>query len=136
MRKETLNRFKKMFEGEKRKLLFADKILRDEFSVNADDRFDEIDQATTDMEQSMRMRLCNRETLYLKKVDDALRRIDDGIFGLCDLCEEDIGLKRLEARPTANLCVSCKEEQERREIHTAAGLIHKSQGESFSKKYA
>lgn len=136
MRKETLNRFKKMFEGEKRKLLFADKVVRDEFSVNADDRFDEIDQATTDMEQSMRMRLCNRETLYLKKVEDALKRIEEGAFGLCDICEEDIGLKRLEARPTANLCVSCKEDQERREVHTAAGLAHKSMGESFSKRYA
>jgi len=136
MRKETLNRFKKMFEAEKRKLLFSDKVLRDEFSVNADDRFDEIDQATTDMEQSMRMRLCNRETLYLKKVEEALRRIEDATFGLCSACEEDIGLKRLEARPTATLCVSCKEEQERREVHTAAGLTHKSMGETFSKKFA
>lgn len=136
MRKETLNRFKKMFEGEKRKLLFNDKVLRDDFSVNADDRFDEVDQATTDVEQSMRMRLCNRETLYLKKVDDALRRIEEGTFGLCDSCEEEIGLKRLEARPTATLCVSCKEEQERREVHTAAGLAHKSMGETFSKKFA
>jgi DnaK suppressor protein len=136
MRKETLNRFKKMFVAEKRKLLFVDKILRDEFSVNADDRFDEIDQATTDAEQAMRMRLCNRETLYLKKVDDALARIEEGTFGLCEVCEEDIGLKRLEARPTATHCVSCKEDQERREVHTAAGLTHKSLGESFSKKYA
>jgi DnaK suppressor protein len=91
MRKETLNRFKKMFVGEKQKLLFSDRILRDEFSVNADDRFDEIDQATTDVEQSMRMRLCNRETLYLKKVEDALQRIEDGTFGLCESCEEDLG---------------------------------------------
>lgn len=135
MRKETLNRFKKMFVEEKRKMLFNDKILRDDFSMNADDRFDEIDQATTDMEQSMRMRLCNRETLYVKKVDAALRRIDEGSFGLCDSCEEDIGLKRLEARPTATLCVSCKEDQERKEVHTAAGLLHKSMGETFSKKY-
>lgn len=125
-----------MFIAEKQKVLFNDKILREEFSVNADDRFDEIDQATTDVEQSMRMRLCNRETLYLKKVEDALLRIEEGTFGLCETCEEDIGLKRLEARPTATLCVSCKEEQERREIHTAAGLTHKSLGEPFSKKYA
>lgn len=136
MRKETLNRFKKMFEGEKRKLLFNDKVLRDDFSVNSDDRFDEVDQATTDVEQSMRMRLCNRETLYLKKVDEALRRIEEGTFGLCDSCEEEIGLKRLEARPTATLCVSCKEEQEKKEVHTAAGLAHKSLGEAFSKKFA
>jgi DnaK suppressor protein len=136
MRKETLNRFKKLFEGEKRKLLFNDKVLRDDFSVNSDDRFDEVDQATTDVEQSMRMRLCNRETLYLKKVEEAMQRIEEGTFGLCESCEEDIGLKRLEARPTATLCVSCKEEQERKEVHTAAGLAHKSMGESFSKKFA
>ena len=136
MRKETLNRFKKMFVAEKRKLLFSDKIVREEFGVNADDRFDEIDQATTDVEQSMRMRLSNRETLYFKKIEEALVRIDEGTFGLCESCEEEIGLKRLEARPTATLCVSCKEEQERKEVHTAAGLAHKSMGESFSKKYA
>jgi DnaK suppressor protein len=136
VRKETLNRFKKMFVAEKRKLLFSDKIVREEFGVNADDRFDEIDQATTDVEQSMRMRLSNRETLYFKKIEEALVRIDEGTFGLCESCEEEIGLKRLEARPTATLCVSCKEEQERKEVHTAAGLAHKSMGESFSKKYA
>jgi DnaK suppressor protein len=136
VRKETLNRFKKMFVAEKRKLLFSDKIVREEFGVNADDRFDEIDQATTDVEQSMRMRLSNRETLYFKKIEEALVRIEDGTFGLCESCEEEIGLKRLEARPTATLCVSCKEEQERKEVHTAAGLAHKSMGESFSKKYA
>jgi DnaK suppressor protein len=136
MRKETLNRFKKMFVGERRKLLFTDRVVREDFSVNTDDRFDEVDQATTDVEQSMRMRLCNRETLYLKKVEEALRRIEEGTFGLCEACEEEIGLKRLEARPTATLCVSCKEEQERKEVHTAAGLAHKSLGESFSKRFA
>jgi len=136
MRKETVKRFKKLFENEKSKLIFNDRVLRDEFSVNADDRYDEIDQATTDVEQSMRMRLCNREILYLKKVDDALVRIEEGTFGECDDCGEDIELKRLEARPTATLCVGCKEDQERKEIHTAAGLGHKSLGESFSKRFA
>lgn len=136
MRKETVKRFKKLFESEKNKIIFNDRILRDDFSVNADDRYDEIDQATTDVEQSMRMRLCNREVLYLKKLDDALIRIEEGIFGECDDCGEDIELKRLEARPTATLCVSCKEDQERKEIHTAAGREHKSLGESFSKRFA
>jgi DnaK suppressor protein len=88
------------------------------------------------MEQSMRMRLCNRETLYIKKINEALKRMDEGTFGECDECGEDIELRRLEARPTATLCVSCKEEQERREGLTAAGRLHKSLGETFSKKYA
>lgn len=136
MRKETLKRFKKVFENQRKHILFNDRIVREDFSVNADDRYDEIDQATTDIEQAMRMRLCNREALYLKKVEEALRRIDDGCFGECEDCEENIELKRLEARPTATLCVSCKEEQERREILTAAGRLHKSLGATFSRKLA
>ncbi len=136
MRKETLKRFKRLFELEKSKIIFNDRILRDDFSVNSDDRYDEIDQATTDVEQSMRMRLCNREVLYLKKVEEALVRIDEGTFGQCSECEEEIELKRLEARPTATLCVSCKEDQEKREVHTASGREHKSLGETFSRKFA
>jgi DnaK suppressor protein len=136
MRKDTVKRFKKLFEAQRDSLLGAKRVVRDDFSVNADDRFDEIDQAATDIEQSMRMRLCNRETLYIKKVEEALRRIEEGTFGECDECGEDIELRRLEARPTATLCVGCKEEQERREGMSAAGRIHKSLGEAFSRKFA
>jgi DnaK suppressor protein len=136
MNKTELKKFKKAFEAQKQGLLFNDKILREDFGVNTDDRFDEIDQATTDMEQSMRMRLRNRESLYLKKVDEALKRIEDGTFGECDACGEDIEKRRLEARPTATLCVSCKEDQEKKEVLTAAGREHKSLGQAFSRKYA
>lgn len=136
MKKVTLNRFRKLFESQRKSILFNDRVVREDFSVNADDRFDEIDQAQTDIEQSMRMRLCNREVLYLKKMDEALKRIEEGTFGECDACGEDIELRRLEARPTATLCVSCKEEQERREGNTAAGRMHKSLGEAFSRRTA
>jgi len=136
MKKETLKKFKKIFESEKQKLLFAGSVVRDDFSVNSDDRLDEIDQAATDVDKEMRMRLCNREVLYIKKVDEALRRIDEGTFGECEECGEDIELRRLEARPTATLCVGCKEEQERKEVLTAAGRQHKSLGEAFSRRTA
>ncbi|MBY0470202.1 TraR/DksA family transcriptional regulator [bacterium] len=136
MRKDVLRKFQKIFEAQRKTILFNDRVIREDFSVNHDDRFDEIDQATTDVEQAMRMRLCNREILYLKKVDEALKRIEDGTFGECTECGEDIEVRRLEARPTANLCVGCKEDQERREILTAAGRKHKSLGEAFSKKFA
>jgi DnaK suppressor protein len=136
MRKDTIKKFKKIFESQRKSILFNDRVVRDDFSVCADDRYDEIDQATTDIEQSMRMRLCNREMLYIKKVDEALRRIEEGTFGQCQECHEEIELRRLEARPTATLCVSCKEEQERREGLTVVGRQHKSLGESFSRKFA
>ena len=116
--------------------MFGPSIVREEFNVCNDDRLDELDQAQSDIEQSMRMRLCNREILYLKKVDEAMQRIEDGTFGECEECGEDIELRRLEARPTATLCVSCKEEQERRETLTAQGREHKSMGEGFSRRTA
>jgi DnaK suppressor protein len=136
MTKEKMKKFKKIFEAQRKAILFNDRIMREDFEVCADDRYDEIDQATTDMEQSMRMRLRNREILYIKKVDEALLRIEEGVFGECDGCGEDIEMRRLEARPTATLCVGCKEEQERKEVLTAAGRQHKSMGETFSRKYA
>ena len=134
MKKSVLNRFKKVFEAQKHGILFNDRVLREDFSVNNDDRLDEIDQATTDVEQSMRMRLRNREILYLKKVDEALLRIEEGSFGECDSCGSDIEVRRLEVRPTATLCIACKEEEERKEVLTAVGRQHKSLGDTFSRK--
>lgn len=136
MKKETIRKFRKIFETQREKIIFNDRVVREDFAVCADDRYDEIDLATTDIEQSMRMRLRNRETLYIKKIDEALRRIEDGTFGECEDCGEDIEIRRLEARPTATLCVFCKEEQERREVLTALGREHKSLGASFSRKFA
>lgn len=131
LKETTLNRFKKVFEEQRSAILYNDKVLRDDFAVNEEDRFDEVDQATTDVEQSMRMRLRNRERLYLKKIEEALERIADGTFGECSSCGGEIGIGRLRARPTATLCVSCKEEEERKEVLTAAGLKHKSLGVGF-----
>ena len=48
-------------------------------------------------------------------LDLALKKIDDGVFGVCEICEEPIGKKRLEARPETSLCIKCKEDQEREE---------------------
>lgn len=136
MTKDKLKKFKKLFESHHRDILYNDRIIREDFAVSTDDRYDEIDQASSDIEQSMRMRLRNREVFYLKKVEDALKRIESGEFGECEECGEDIELRRLEARPTATLCVSCKEEQERREVLTAAGREHKSLGATFSRRFA
>ncbi len=136
MNKERLKKFRKIFEAQKNEILKNGKVVLEDFSVSEDDRADEVDQATTDNVQSMQMRLKNRETLYLKKVDEALRRIEEGSFGECTDCGEDIELRRLEARPVATLCISCKEDQERKEGLTSYGRQHKSLGETFSRKFA
>ena len=56
-----------------------------------------------------------REKSLLGKLDLAIRKIDEGTFGTCEICDEQIGRKRLEARPETSLCIRCKEDQEREE---------------------
>jgi len=63
----------------------------------------------------MVFRLRDREKFLLKKIDDALGRIEAGTFGICEICEEEISIKRLEARPVTTMCIRCKEEQEKQE---------------------
>ena len=133
MRKDLMKKFKKAFEEQKRNLLFNDKVLRDDFQTNSDDRMDDVDQASADMEQALRLRLRNRENLLVKKVDEAIARIDAGTFGECESCGEDIEIRRLEARPTATLCIACKEEAEQREMNTADGRRPKSLGTELTR---
>src|SRR6476660_3513778 len=113
MDKQTLVQFKNMFEEQRNQLTFTQGLMDENFHVNPDDMMDETDLTSAELEQSMRLRLRNRETLFVKKIDEALKRIHSGEFGQCESCEEEIDLKRLQARPTTTLCVACKEEQER-----------------------
>lgn len=71
------------------------------------------DRATQESEFGLELRTRDRERKLLRKIDSALTRIDEGSYGFCDETGEEIGLKRLEARPVATLCL---EAQERREL--------------------
>jgi DnaK suppressor protein len=113
---KELKRFKKMLEESRHTLLqSAKKTLMEESNFDTDDLPDEIDLASSEYNQSMVFRLRDREKFLLKKIDKALARIEDGTFGICERCEEEISLKRLEARPVTTLCIRCKEEQEKKE---------------------
>ena len=116
MNKKDLKKFKTMLEESKRQLLLsAKKTLTEEASFDTDDLPDEIDLASSEYTQSMIFRLRDREKFLLQKIEKALQRIEDGTFGICERCEEDISPKRLEARPVTTLCIRCKEEQEKKE---------------------
>jgi DnaK suppressor protein len=109
-------RFKRMLEESKRALLLnARRTLMEESNFDTDDLPDEIDLASSEYTQSMIFRLRDREKFLLKKIDRALQRIENGSFGTCERCEDEISLKRLEARPVTTLCIRCKEEQEKKE---------------------
>lgn len=73
------------------------------------------DRATLESGRSFELRIRDRERKLLSKIDEAIARIDDGTYGICEDCGEEIGLKRLEARPVTTLCIDCKTLQETRE---------------------
>jgi DnaK suppressor protein len=84
-------------------------------ALDADDLPDEMDLASSEYLQSFTFRLRGREKTFLKKIENAVAKIDAGTFGICEDCEEPISAKRLEARPETTLCIRCKEDQERME---------------------
>ena len=73
------------------------------------------DRATQEEEFSLELRTRDRERKLLRKIHEALHRIEIGDYGFCETCGNEIGLRRLEARPTATLCIECKTLQELRE---------------------
>lgn len=73
------------------------------------------DRATQESEFSLELRTRDRERKLIRKIEEALKRIDDGSYGYCVETGEEIGIKRLEARPVATLCVEAQERRERRE---------------------
>lgn len=128
----TLNRFKALFLRQKRELLYSGRILNEEFQLHADDLADEADLTSSENETGMRMRLRNREALFLKKIDQAIARLQAGTFGQCESCSGEIGNRRLEARPTATHCVDCKEQQEQTERLHIDGHRFKSLGSKMN----
>jgi DnaK suppressor protein len=114
--KKELKRFQELLEEKRRDILErARKTLSEDMTLDTDDLADEMDLASSEYLQSFEFRLRGREKSLLTKLDLALRKIEDGRFGICEVCEEQIGKKRLEARPETSLCIRCKEDQERDE---------------------
>ena len=82
---------------------------------------DPSDRATQEEEFSLELRTRDRERKLIKKIDKTLIRIEEDDYGFCDQCGVDIGIRRLEARPTAELCVDCKTLDEIREKQITGG---------------
>ncbi|NPB04945.1 MAG: RNA polymerase-binding protein DksA [Aquificae bacterium] len=69
---------------------------------------DEVDSADLEMARLTKIRLRERETVYLKKVEYALRKMEEGTYGICENCGRPIAYERLKARPVAVYCIECK----------------------------
>ena len=77
-----------------------------------------MDMALAESSMSFVGRIRERESALLSKIEETLDRIDRGDYGDCTSCGEEIGVKRLMARPVARFCIACKDEQELLERHT------------------
>ncbi|MBO4318678.1 MAG: RNA polymerase-binding protein DksA [Mailhella sp.] len=76
---------------------------------------DPTDRASAETDRAFTLRLRDRERQLIKKIYDAQKRIEDGTFGICQECGDEISIARLKARPVTTLCLSCKARQEKGE---------------------
>jgi DnaK suppressor protein len=76
---------------------------------------DPTDRATLESDRNFMLRIRDRERKLILKIREALQRIEDGTFGTCEVCGDEIGIDRLLARPVTTLCIECKRRQEAQE---------------------
>ncbi len=119
MSAKQLEHFKKILSQLKRELSQdIDRTvhtMQDEATLFADPN----DRASQESDIALELRNRDRERKLIKKIDETIAKIDAGEYGYCDSCGIEIGLKRLEARPTATLCIDCKTLDEMRERQVA-----------------
>jgi DnaK suppressor protein len=114
--KTQLKKFKTLLTEKRDEIVKkAKQTLEEDMTLDANDLPDEMDLASSEYLQSFTFRLRGREKSFLDKIQKALAKIEDGSFGTCEECGEEISVKRLEARPETTLCIKCKEDQERLE---------------------
>jgi DnaK suppressor protein len=119
LKKRDIERFKKLLLEQREQLQGnAKRTLSGDIHVDPDDFPDEIDTASSEINLQFTGRLREREQGLLGKIDAALVKIEEGEYGECITCGEDIGVKRLKARPVAELCIDCKSDQEKIERRT------------------
>jgi DnaK suppressor protein len=116
---DDLDRFRQMLNTSMRELLEQADSAVSELILECSRDTELIDSTAADINRTMNLRLHSRKSRLIKKIKDALKRIEEGTYGYCDICGEEISLKRLEARPVTSKCIACKEAQERMEALTS-----------------
>jgi len=119
MNKKQLDHFKRLLDGWKSELSNdIDRTvhtMQDEATVFADPN----DRASQESDMALELRNRDRERKLIKKIEETIAKIESGDYGYCNSCGVEIGLNRLQARPTASLCIDCKQLEEMRERQVA-----------------
>ena len=119
MDKSQTEHFRNMLEETSSSILNeADKTIS-EMTDHSDNYPDPTDRASAESDRSFELRIRDRERKLLNKIKEALERIDNGTYGVCDECGDDIAPERLEARPVTTYCIDCKTRQEQEEKNKA-----------------
>ncbi|MFL6414568.1 MAG: TraR/DksA family transcriptional regulator [Bryobacteraceae bacterium] len=110
MTKTEMNKFKKILETKQDEL---EQIVRNRDAITIEKSADALDEVQHAAERELAIRNLDRESNLLRNVRSALRRIDDGSFGICLHCEEEISPKRIAAVPWAPFCIQCQEQADK-----------------------
>lgn len=120
MNEEQLEHFRQLLLAWKRQLQEEVERTVSHMRDDANNYADPSDRATQEEEFALELRTRDRERKLIRKIDETLERIRKDDYGFCDQCGVEIGLRRLEARPTATLCIDCKTLEEIREKQRVA----------------
>jgi len=115
MSKRQLERFRKVLLGQMQDLMGKAEGTVDDLVTDNENFPDLTDRASAEADLNFGLRVRDRERKLIIKIKEALKRVENGSFGTCEICGEPIDTKRLEARPVTTLCIDCKIEQERGE---------------------
>jgi len=107
--------FRSKLEGWKAEILSGSRLTISNLRAESEALPDLVDRAASESDKALELRTRDRQRKLISKIDAALRRIDEGTYGFCEMTGEPISLKRLEARPTATLSLEAQEKHERRE---------------------
>ncbi len=112
MEKDRAEYFKTLLNGKLEELLSGAGKAVSGMSEKEENFPDPTDRASLETDRNFLLRVKDRERKLITKIKEALKRIDDGSYGVCELCGEEISEKRLEARPVTTCCIECKKEEE------------------------
>ena len=116
MKKERLEHYREILNGKLEELLNgAEKAVNGMSDAKEENFPDPGDRASHETDRNFLLRVKDRERKLISKVKEAMERIDDGTYGICEQCGEEIGAKRLEVRPVTTSCIECKKEEEEQE---------------------
>jgi DnaK suppressor protein len=115
LNKKQIEALRQKLLAEKERILNKDLVDQSRYCLDKEELSDPLDEASANIQASQEIRFRNRENLYLKKIHQTLDRIENEDFGKCNECDAEITFERLVARPTADMCIACKEERESEE---------------------